>query len=76
MHADFFIRAAVEWVAIADAIRVKYPTATGSFHWVVTGLYREAAWCHLLVRSGRGPTPRTIGCSPKSQGGPGPGQAE
>jgi hypothetical protein len=53
MHADFFLRRAVEWAAIADAIRVAYPTGTGSFHWTVTGLYREAAWCHLLVRAGR-----------------------
>jgi hypothetical protein len=43
----------VEWAGIADAIRVSYPTATGSFHTTVTGLYREAAWCHLLFRAGR-----------------------
>jgi hypothetical protein len=50
---DCFLRAAVEWTAIANAIRVAYPTAVGSFHTTVTGLYREAAWCHLLVRAGR-----------------------
>lgn len=53
MNDDFFMRAAVEWVTIADAVRVVYPTATGSFHKVVTSLYREAAWCHILFQAGR-----------------------
>ena len=53
MRVDFFLRAAVEWVAIADAIRAVYPTATGSFHVTVSSLYREAAWCHVLFRADR-----------------------
>ncbi len=53
MSADDFLRAGVEWAALARAIRRAYPAATGSFHETVLSLHREAAWCHLLVRAGR-----------------------
>ncbi len=55
--ADFFLRTAVEWRAITDTVRAMDPAATGSFHLTVCGLYREAAWFHLLVRAGRAGAP-------------------
>ncbi|AMV29413.1 hypothetical protein VT84_33775 [Gemmata sp. SH-PL17] len=48
MRADEFVRGAVEWVAIRDAVRRAYPTDTSALCTTVCALYREFAWGHLL----------------------------
>ncbi len=52
MRADEFVRGAIEWVAIRDAVRAAYPTDTSAFYTTVCALYREFAWEHLLFRAG------------------------
>jgi hypothetical protein len=44
----FFLELACEWWAIADALR----DSGVSDHPVLT-VWREAAWCHLLLKAGR-----------------------
>ena len=52
-QTDFFIRAAVEWSKIADALRVICPAGDDPLRAVALGLPRELAWCHLLHAAGR-----------------------
>ncbi len=53
MRADEFVRGAVEWVAIRDAVRAAYPGDTSALYTTVCALYREFAWGHLLFRKER-----------------------
>ena len=53
MRADDLLRAAVEWVAIRDAVRAMYPTEKNLLYTTVCGLYREFAWCHVLFYKGQ-----------------------
>ncbi|AMV23983.1 hypothetical protein VT84_06280 [Gemmata sp. SH-PL17] len=53
MRADEFVRGAIEWVAIRDAVRAAYPGDTSAFYTTVCALYREFAWAHLLFRKGQ-----------------------
>ncbi|MBP3957817.1 hypothetical protein J8F10_21400 [Gemmata sp. G18] len=53
MRADDFLRAAVEWVAIRDAVRAVYPAEKNPFYTTVCGMYRELAWCHVLFHKGQ-----------------------
>ena len=53
MRADEFLHAAIEWVAIRDAVRAAYPNETSAFHAILCAFYREAAWCHVLLRAHR-----------------------
>lgn len=50
LNGDYFLRIGVEWARIATAIRAHYPNATDSF---ALGLWRKAAWCHLLFTAGK-----------------------
>jgi hypothetical protein len=45
----FFVRAAREWRAIADTLREAGIPADDP----ALGVWREAAWCHLLFRAGK-----------------------
>ncbi len=45
----FFVRAAREWRAIADALREAGTPADDP----ALGVWREAAWCHLLFHAGK-----------------------
>jgi hypothetical protein len=45
---DYFLRAGVEWVRVADALRA----AGAPEQDPALGVWREAAWCHLLFTAG------------------------
>jgi hypothetical protein len=48
---DFFLRAGAEWLAVADALRAAgVPGGDPAL-----GVWREAAWCHLLFADGNYP---------------------
>jgi hypothetical protein len=49
---DFFLRAGIEWAAVADAVRAA-PHGDDPLRTVALGLWREAAWCHALFAAGR-----------------------
>jgi hypothetical protein len=50
---DFFLRACVEWAHAADAVRDTSRDRDDPLRRVALALYREAAWCHLLLAAGR-----------------------
>src|SRR5438034_1152449 len=50
---DFFIRTAIEWAAIAAAMRPTSSEGNDPLHDAALGLWRELAWCHLLFTAGK-----------------------
>jgi hypothetical protein len=50
--SDFFLEAGIEWVRVADAVR-GIPSGDEPLRAVALGLWREAAWCHVLFTAGK-----------------------
>jgi hypothetical protein len=46
------LEAGIEWVRVADAVR-GIPTGEDPLRTVALGLWREAAWCHVLFAAGK-----------------------
>jgi hypothetical protein len=53
LQRDFFLKAAVEWMRLANSMRERYPAGEGPIWRAALGLWREAAWCHLLFAAGK-----------------------